>query len=105
LNFLLSPVDFIQQFGFPENNLPRSPSLALGSGAVTPLELNNGFAILDNGGFQVSPHFISLITDSYGEALYEAFSQIVCEDCLQAAPRILSGQVAYLINTAMRAAY
>ncbi|MEJ2143179.1 MAG: transglycosylase domain-containing protein [Gammaproteobacteria bacterium] len=43
---------YVERFGFDRKSLPRDLSLALGSGAVTPLELAQGYAVFANGGYR-----------------------------------------------------
>jgi penicillin-binding protein 1A len=51
---------------------PNVPSLALGSGLVTPLELTGAYAAFPNGGFAVSPHGILRVVDETGDVAFEA---------------------------------
>ncbi len=107
-------LDFIQRFGFDANHLPHTPSLALGSGDVTPLEMAAGYAVFANGGYQVKPYFIKKILDSHKQPLFEATPKTACPyplgdtRCEQAAekaqlaPQVLSPQVAYLMYSAMQ---
>ncbi len=53
--------DHAARFGFPPEAMPRNLTLALGSGAVTPLQLATGYAAFANGGFRVEPYFIDRI--------------------------------------------
>ena len=53
------------------SDLPRSGSLALGTGEVTPLELVNAYATLDAGGFETEPILILRVRDRKGELLEE----------------------------------
>jgi penicillin-binding protein 1A len=46
------------------NDLPDVPSLALGTGLVTPLEMTAAFAAFPNGGFAVRPHGIVEVADA-----------------------------------------
>jgi penicillin-binding protein 1A len=46
------------------------PSLALGAGEVTPLELAQAYCAFANGGFRVEAHGIETITDSRGSPLF-----------------------------------
>ena len=71
----------IRQFGFSDEALPRNLSLALGSGAVPPLELAKGYAVLANGGYGVTPYFIDRIELADGEILDIAQPAIVCREC------------------------
>ncbi|MDT8382815.1 MAG: penicillin-binding protein 1A [Gammaproteobacteria bacterium] len=125
-------INYVTRFGFDEKRLPRDLSLALGSGAVTPLELVSGFSVFANGGYRPVPYFIDRIEDAEGSVLYRAAPFTVCEACeekLQAqadviaepgaepfvgpptaaevmpvniAPRVLTPQNAYLIRSMMR---
>jgi penicillin-binding protein 1A len=52
-------------------DLPDVPSLALGTGLVTPLELTAAFAIFPNGGFAVTPRAIVFAEDANGSIAFE----------------------------------
>ena len=60
----------VRKFGFSPAALPQDPSLALGSGGVSPLELARGYAVFANGGHRVDTYFIDRIEDANGELLY-----------------------------------
>jgi penicillin-binding protein 1A len=62
--------EYCQRFGFPASKLPNNLSLALGSGAVTPLELITGYAVLANGGYRVEPHLVTRVLDQQGEVVW-----------------------------------
>ena len=77
-------IQHIAKFGFDPARLPRDLTLALGSGAVTPMELAAGYAVFSNGGYRVTPHFINRIDSSSGKTIYQANPAIACdEDCTQ----------------------
>ncbi len=63
-------IDFARRCGI-ESELPRSLSLALGTGEVTPLELVNGFATLAAGGFPAPPVIVTRVRDRQGKVLEE----------------------------------
>ncbi|HVL67691.1 MAG TPA: PBP1A family penicillin-binding protein [Vicinamibacterales bacterium] len=48
-------------------NLPDVPSLSLGSGVVTPLELTAAFAVFPNGGYAVRPRSIVRVINGDGD--------------------------------------
>jgi 1A family penicillin-binding protein len=50
---------------------PNVPSLALGSGLVTPLELTAAYAAFPNGGFAVAPRAIVRVLDAGGSVVVE----------------------------------
>jgi penicillin-binding protein 1A len=71
----------IAKFGFADDALPNDLSLALGSGAATPLDMARGYAVFANGGYAVEPYFIDRIETTDGELLYTATPHTVCEAC------------------------
>jgi 1A family penicillin-binding protein len=52
-------------------NQPNVPSLSLGTGEVTPLELTAAFAMFPNGGLAVRPRGITRVVDADGGSAYE----------------------------------
>ena len=68
------------------HDLPDVPSLSLGSGVVTPLELTAAFAVFPNGGYAVRPRSIVSVRDGDG---IEAHANDVQRD------RVISEQSAF----------
>ncbi len=123
-------INYVSRFGFDKKRLPRDLSLALGSGAVTPLEVASGFSVFANGGYRALPYFIDRIEDADGNVLYQVEPFTVCEGCeakamaesvadaegepfvgpptadevlpVNIAPRVLTPQNVYLIRSVMR---
>ena len=52
-------------------DLPDVPSLSLGTGEVSPLELTTAFAMFPNGGFAVRPRGMTRVIDADGTAVYD----------------------------------
>ena len=71
---------------------PNVPSLALGSGLVTPLDLTAAYATFPNGGYAVSPHGILRVIDDTGDVAFDA-----SED----QRRVLPEDVAFQLVTLM----
>ena len=120
-------IKYASRFGFEKARLPRDLSLALGSGAVTPLEIVAGYAVFANGGFRTVPYFIDRIEDAEGKVIYRAEPFRVCDGCeerlqreqdllgeafsgpptredvlpVNIAPRALTPQNAYLMRSMM----
>jgi 1A family penicillin-binding protein len=67
-------------------NLPDVPSLSLGTGLVTPLDLTAAFAMFPNGGFAVQPRGIVRVLDADGGTAYDNPVE---------TSRVISPQVAY----------
>ena len=127
-------VDYLSNFGFAPDELPRNESLALGSASLTPLEVVTGFATFANGGFLIEPYIIERIEDLEGNVLYQADPAFACDPCdlpkssnqdielnseivlsdnlnnspevstIKSAPRVISEQNAFLITQALNSA-
>ncbi|MBX2882164.1 MAG: transglycosylase domain-containing protein, partial [Granulosicoccus sp.] len=78
-------IDYAERFGFDESNMPPDLSLALGSAAVTPMEMTSAFSVFANGGYRVQPHFIDRIEDPRGNVVYDTPKVVLCDDCDPAA--------------------
>jgi penicillin-binding protein 1A len=52
-------------------DLPNVPSLSLGTGEVTPLDMTAAFAMFPNGGFAVRPRGITGVVDADGSSAYD----------------------------------
>ena len=72
---------YSQHFGFQKSDMPYDLSLALGSGAFSPLEIVRGYAVFANGGYLIKPYYITRIEDSNGEIIFEANPATVCQGC------------------------
>jgi penicillin-binding protein 1A len=83
--------NYLKNFGFDAARLPHDLSLALGSGAITPMELVRGYAVLANGGYLIEPYFIQRIEDADGNVLFEAAPSLACPQCEQAPPEEQGG--------------
>ncbi len=65
----------IARFGIPAERLPRNLSLALGSAAVTPLELARAYAAFANGGYRVNPWLIERVEGDNEGVVYRAYPE------------------------------
>jgi 1A family penicillin-binding protein len=54
-----------------ESSLPLVPALALGAGAVTPIELTTAYAPFANGGHRVRPFVVERVEDPFGRLLWQ----------------------------------
>ena len=63
--------DFMQRFGFEAARHPRNLTMALGTGAVTPLQMAGAYAVLANGGYRVEPWLIAKIQDKDGSVVVD----------------------------------
>ena len=94
----------LMKFGFEQDALPRSFSLALGSTDTTPLQLASGFAVFANGGRRIAPYLIERIVDSRGNEV--EIPPGACEYCRPPEPqrgeRVISEQNAFLISSMLQ---
>ncbi len=118
-------INYLSNFGFAPDELPRNESLALGSASLTPLEVVTGFATFANGGFLIEPYLIERIESADGEVIYQANPNLACDPCVNSseflisssegntvntettqlsAPRVISEQNAFLITQALNSA-
>lgn len=76
-----------------ESDLPPHPSLALGTGDLSPLELVGAYAPFANGGRRARPYAIIEVSTLGGEILYryrpEPGAQVVAPDDLEAMQRMM----------------
>ena len=71
----------LQSFGFDTSDMPLDLSLALGSHALTPLEIARGYAVFANGGYLIEPYILDKVIDRDGNVIYQANPETVCESC------------------------
>ncbi|KPH89919.1 penicillin-sensitive transpeptidase [Pseudoalteromonas undina] len=110
--------DHLLKFGFANEDINRSESLALGSASITPIELARGMSTFANGGYLIEPYFISEIQDAMGNTLFKTNPTVICDNeattpsslmlseqvAPNCAPQIISKQNAFLIASAMNSA-
>jgi len=73
--------EYLTQFGFLKDEIPRDETMSLGSGSHTPLEVATALAIISNGGFAVQPYFIQRIENRENEVIWEAEPLLACSPC------------------------
>jgi penicillin-binding protein 1A len=90
--------EFLGKFGFDLARQPSNYTLALGTGAVTPLQMAGAYAVFANGGYQVQPYLIAKIEDADGKIIQQAKPP--------AAPteeqRVLDPRNAFITDTMLR---
>lgn len=74
---------YATRFGFSLDQLPADLSLALGTASVSPLSMARGYAVFANGGFLVTPWFITSIDNRDGKPVYQANPLVACPQCPQ----------------------
>jgi len=78
--------DDLGRFGLNLAQHPRNLSMALGTGTLTPVELNNAYVVFANGGRLTTPWLIGRIEEVDGTLLYQAPTDRTCpEPCTSPA--------------------
>lgn len=91
-------IDYLSNFGFSAEKLPRDLSLALGSANVTPMAMTSAYALLANGGYPVEAHLVTRIEGLAGEVLYRAVKPKICRHCLANQSNIELAGVTYPLS-------
>ncbi len=63
--------DWITNFGFDAERHPPYLTMALGAGAVTPMQMATAYSVFANGGYRVNPWMVAKITDQKGKVLLD----------------------------------
>ncbi|WP_369602983.1 penicillin-binding transpeptidase domain-containing protein [Hahella sp. SMD15-11] len=105
-------IDALERFGFDTSRFPRDLSLALGSAALTPLEVARGYAMLANGGYSVTPWLIDRVESQTGTVVYREPHVQACEppECLpeslpepvRPAKRVADERALYILNSMLQ---
>lgn len=90
--------EYATRFGFDADKNPPYLTLALGAGAVTPLQMAGAYAVFANGGYKVNPYLISRITDANGTTL----SEVKPDRAGDEANRVIDARNAFLMNNMLR---
>ncbi|WP_454736767.1 penicillin-binding protein 1A [Cupriavidus necator] len=90
--------DYITRFGFEADKHPAYLPMALGSGAVTPLQMAGAYSVFANGGYRVNPYLIQKVVDARGNVISETHPQRAGSD----AVRVLDARTAFIADTMLR---
>jgi penicillin-binding protein 1A len=90
--------EFLGKFGFDATRQPANYTLALGTGAVTPLQMAGAYAVFANGGYRVQPYLIARVEDADGKVIAEAKPPAA----MQEEQRVLDARNAYITDTMLR---
>ena len=88
----------LQGFGFETGDMPLDLSLALGSHALTPLEIVSGYAVFANGGYRIKPFIIEKVIDRDGNIIFATEPLSACPKCLEGLNITPDTNLSELIN-------
>lgn len=96
--------NYIKRFGFEEERHPKSLSLALGSGTVTPLQMTRAYASFANGGVLVEPYLIDKIIDQNGAVIFDhdTLTRPPMRYALSTMQRVMEPSTAFLMDSALK---
>jgi len=89
--------EWITRFGFDANRHPAYLTMALGAGAVTPMQMATAFSVFANGGYRINPWLISKITDHKGRILSEYVPKP-----LEQQPQVIEPRNAFVMNSMLQ---
>jgi penicillin-binding protein 1A len=93
--------EWITHFGFDRDRHPPFLTMALGAGAVTPLQMARAYSVFANGGYLVAPQLITRITDSKGRVLLQT-QPAALDESLRAIPERNAYVMSQLLNQVTR---
>jgi penicillin-binding protein 1A len=85
--------EWVTRFGFEAEKHPAYLTMALGAGAVTPLQMASAYGVFANGGHLVAPRLIDRITDQKGRVLLDSPRQAPND-----AQRVIDERNAYVMT-------
>lgn len=74
------------RFGLALTQHPRNLSLALGTGSLTPAEINNAYGVFASGGRLNTPWLIAHVEDARGTVYYRAPTRRACGEACEGSP-------------------
>jgi penicillin-binding protein 1A len=86
--------EWITNFGFDKDKHPAYLPMALGAGAVTPMQMAVGYSVFANGGYRVSPYLVTRITDHKDKLLVDKQPSLLNE-----ANRAIPQRNAFIMDT------
>ena len=94
--------DWITNFGFDRERHPAYLPMALGAGAVTPLQMATGYSVFANGGYRVNPYLVTRVTDHKDKVLVDRQPPMLNET-LRAIPQRNAFIIASLLQSVAKA--
>ena len=94
--------DWITNFGFDRERHPAYLPMALGAGAVTPMQMATGYSVFANGGYRVNPYLVTRVTDHKDKVLVDRQPAMLNEN-LRAIPQRNAFIVASLLQSVAKA--
>ncbi|MGB4344805.1 MAG: penicillin-binding protein 1A, partial [Burkholderiaceae bacterium] len=90
--------EYVSRVGFDAEKNPPYLTMALGAGAVTPLQMAGAYAVFANGGYKINPYLISKISDNNGKTLFQVTPEKAGDESL----RVIDERNAFMIDSMLK---
>ncbi|HEY2255643.1 MAG TPA: penicillin-binding protein 1A [Variovorax sp.] len=90
--------DWITNFGFDREKHPAYLPMALGAGAVTPMQMATGYSVFANGGYRVNPYLVTKVTDHKDTVLVDRQPALL-DESVRAIPQRNAFIIASLLQS------
>ena len=90
--------DYVTRFGFDPQTHPPYLTMVLGVGSDSPLQMASAYAVFANGGYRVTPYFITRIEDAKGDIIAQAQPRRVGET----AERMIDARNAFIMDSLLQ---
>lgn len=92
-------VDYLEKFGFDPKQMPKTLSLALGTGLTSPMTIAKAYSVFANGGYAITPYFVDHIVGEDQKVLVQANPVLAHAE---GSTPVIDPQNAYLITQALK---
>ncbi len=89
--------EWITRFGFEAEKHPPYLTMALGAGAVTPMQMATGYSVFANGGYRVNPWLVSKVSEQRGKVLVQSQAP-----ALEDSERAIDARNAFLMTSLLQ---
>ena len=89
--------NWVTRFGFDGEKHPAYLTMALGAGAVTPLQMVSAYSVFANGGHRINPWLITRVTEQQGKVLVQTELPVLSE-----ATRAIDARNAFIMDSLLQ---
>ena len=89
--------NWVTRFGFDGEKHPAYLTMALGAGAVTPLQMVSAYSVFANGGYRINPWLITRVTEQQGKVLVQTELPVLSE-----ATRAIDARNAFIMDSLLQ---
>ena len=89
--------EWTTRFGFEAEKHPPYLTMALGAGAVTPMQMATAYSVFANGGYRVNPWLVSKVSEQRGKVLVQSQAP-----ALENSERAIDARNAFLMTSLLQ---